>query len=270
MAFKNDNHDDLTKFKNRLWHLMIDKGLDTSQKLAIELFDNKLVTVNSKKDLDVFARKKSAISSIEHKINKHLNADDPKALQAEYAIAYSKFFNCSTDYLFGFSNIKSINPNVKNVCTYLNLSEKAITNIKKNSVKITNIDESITSNNILDLLLSSYKFPYFILELRNLDYLYYEMIHKKYELEQNTISDLGKDLFNKGLNLFEITEKEHFESNETYPKVDDSVLEARDAISLLIDEQYSLELEYENNLKVGKYTLFEYYIEIINDILNHR
>lgn len=94
MARKNDfskrlNKNDTSKFCNRLWGLMQDRGIDRPNTLAVNLCENGYLNTDSET-----ARKT---------INNHLNTEDietakPK-LQVEYIIAYSKFFGCSTDYL---------------------------------------------------------------------------------------------------------------------------------------------------------------------------
>lgn len=106
MAFKSDNHDDLSLFRNRLWKLMSDKGINTAKALAIQLLENNLVEteIRYKKDKvlsekDIQGRK---IDTTKKKIEKHLNSDSALDLQGEFAIAYCTFFKCSADYLFGF------------------------------------------------------------------------------------------------------------------------------------------------------------------------
>lgn len=131
MAIRTENHDDMTQFGNRLWTLMSKKGYDTPRKLAIALFDANLVSVNSKlndytTDEEI---RKNAIGSIEKKITKHLRASAMTNVQGEYIVAYCTHFSCSADYLFGYSNIQSGNPDVRNSCKVTGLSEQAITQL---------------------------------------------------------------------------------------------------------------------------------------------
>lgn len=125
MAYRTLDHDDLSLFKNRLWNLMEEKKITTAKQLAKILYDNALVTVNQKDNYDdlntVYWR---AVSSVEKKIQHHLNSDDTKKLQGEFAEAYCKFFECSSDYLFGF--ISSPTHAITDIKKETGLSEHAI------------------------------------------------------------------------------------------------------------------------------------------------
>ncbi len=82
------NPEDTSKFCNRLWGLMQNKGISHPNTLAVTLCEKGYLSTDSET-----ARKI---------ITKHLNTEcigrDYK-LQVDYIIAYSKFFGCSTDYL---------------------------------------------------------------------------------------------------------------------------------------------------------------------------
>ncbi len=131
MAIKNELHDDLTKFGNRLWALMTKKGYDTPRKLAIALYDANLVSVKSKPNYYTTEEeiRKNAIGSVEKKIMKHLHASTMNNVQGEYIVAYSEYFHCSADYLFGYTDIQSGNPSIKDACKVTGLSEQAITHL---------------------------------------------------------------------------------------------------------------------------------------------
>ena len=131
MAIRTENHDDLTQFGNRLWALMSKKDYDTPRKLAIALFDAGLVTVNSKPndyttEEDI---RKNAIGSVEKKIAKHLHASTMTTVQGEYIVAYCTHFGCSADYLFGYTDVQSGDPDIRNACKVTGLSEQAITQL---------------------------------------------------------------------------------------------------------------------------------------------
>lgn len=134
MAFRSDNHDDMTLFKNRLWKLMENKGIYTPKELAKNLYKKKLATVKHKEDTEFsYERSKDdvAIWSIEKKIQTHLNSNDTSKLQGEYVKAYSTFFGCSADYLFG--NIECTT-HQKQICKDLTgLTEDAIDELIKNN-----------------------------------------------------------------------------------------------------------------------------------------
>ncbi len=80
-------------------------------------------------------RRYSAIGSIEKRIREHLNAKDSKCLQGEYVWAYCKYFSCSTDYLFGFTEVKSPDVDIRKICEKTGLSEQAV-------IKLCNHTES--------------------------------------------------------------------------------------------------------------------------------
>lgn len=126
MALKNEN--DVSDFGKKLLALMIEKGCDTPKALATELYNSKLVVVNSRSD-DVFKKKDNAIGSIEKKIRAHINSNGPDCLQGEFVLAYCKYFGCNADYLFGFTEVKSNNTDVRKICEGIGLSEGAVCNL---------------------------------------------------------------------------------------------------------------------------------------------
>ncbi len=131
MATRNENHDDLTKFGNRLWKLMEAKKIDTPRKLAIELRKNNLVDANTKHNdyNSEQEEEKNKIGSIEKKIRKHIEATNTEKVQGEFIVAYSKYFNCSADYLFGLTDIKTDMPEIRKICELTGLTESSIKSI---------------------------------------------------------------------------------------------------------------------------------------------
>lgn len=118
--------DDLSDFGERLRGLMAGKSL---HEVASDLYNSGLITVtprSSKKERSAFDKRDSAIGSIEKRIREHLNADGPKCLQGEYVIAYCKYFNCSSDYLFGYTDVKSPDVDIRKICERTGLSEQAV------------------------------------------------------------------------------------------------------------------------------------------------
>ena len=130
MAFRTEKHDDLSLFKNRLLDLMLKNGYLSARQLAKALYLKDLVNVNSKQSDDAFYNdddiEKNAIGSIQKKIERHLHADTMEKIQGEYIAAYCRLFNCSADYLFGFTEIQSGNPDIRNACQITGLSEQAV------------------------------------------------------------------------------------------------------------------------------------------------
>ena len=60
---------------------------------------------------------------------KHLHAATMNNVQGEFIVAYTIHFHCSTDYLFGYTNIQSGNPDIRNACKMTGLSEQSITRL---------------------------------------------------------------------------------------------------------------------------------------------
>lgn len=127
MALKNDEK--ISKFGQRLLDMMKEKGCDTTPVLAERLLEEGLVKVNSRKGSDPFKKKNNAIGSIERKIRVHIHSDDGNCLQGEFVIAYCKFFDCSADYLFGFTDIKSPSMDVRAICEKTGLAENSVNNL---------------------------------------------------------------------------------------------------------------------------------------------
>lgn len=135
MSIKND--EGLSGFGQKLMSLMLEVECDTPKALAIKLLELKLVSVKTRGE-DVFKNKENAIGSIEKKIRTHLHSEDASCLQGEFVNAYCKFFNCSADYLFGYTEIKSSDIDIREICEKTGLSQKAVERlIKCNSNEAT-------------------------------------------------------------------------------------------------------------------------------------
>ena len=137
MAYKTYLDEDLSKFGNRLLNMMIGTKFDTAPKLATELYRRHLVSVKQK-STTVFAGpedvEKYAIGSIKKKIEAHINADTPDKLQGEFVRAYCELFQCSADYLFCRTDIKSPDMTVRAICEKTGLSEDAVHVLISNSL----------------------------------------------------------------------------------------------------------------------------------------
>lgn len=120
--------DDLSDFGDRLRRLMVDKSL---HEVATAFYSSGLINVTprnkkNKKERSAFDKRDSAIGSIEKRIREHLNADGPECLQGEYVMAYCKYFNCSADYLYGYTDVRSPDVDIRKICERTGLSEQAV------------------------------------------------------------------------------------------------------------------------------------------------
>lgn len=130
MAIKNDEN--LSQFGQKLLELMGEQDCDTPKALAKKLLEAKLVSVNTR-GKDIYKNKDNAVGSIEKKIRNHLHADDATCLQGEFVNAYCKFFGCSSDYLFGYTDIRTPNVEMRKICEVTGLSEGAISRLMKDA-----------------------------------------------------------------------------------------------------------------------------------------
>lgn len=130
MAIKNDEN--LSSFGQKLLALMKEQDCDTPKALAEKLLDAKLVTVKTR-GKDVFKNKDNAVGSIEKKIRTHLHANDARCLQGEFVNAYCKFFLCSADYLFGYTEIRTPDIEVKEICEITGFSETVVKRLIKDA-----------------------------------------------------------------------------------------------------------------------------------------
>jgi len=141
MALK--NRDDISDFGKRLYGLIADMDSrieDDSEKikspkgLAKKLYDQGLVHVQTKENFNSeYTNYSNAINSIEKKIVRHINTGVIKDQQGEFVIAYSKFFNCSSDYILGLSDVKSPDATVRGICDAIGFSEAVVQKLIENN-----------------------------------------------------------------------------------------------------------------------------------------
>jgi hypothetical protein len=126
---RKQEHNDMSLFKNRLWSLMGEE-YGSPKQLAKCLYDAGLVEVKQRENFnDERIDKNNAYGSIEKKIRKHCNLDTAREVQGEFILAYSQFFGCSADYLLGFTDIRTNNMDIQQICEKTKLSEGAVNRI---------------------------------------------------------------------------------------------------------------------------------------------
>lgn len=118
------NAEDLSEFGARLRDLIVEKG-KTPKTLAKDLLEEGLVKVKFG-GKDITKKADNAIGAVEKKIRTHINAKGPSHLQGEFVLAYCKYFNISSDYLFGLTPLRTNNMDIRNICQITGLSEKAV------------------------------------------------------------------------------------------------------------------------------------------------
>ena len=265
MAHRRIDHSDLSKFGNRLWDLMACKDLDTAHKLANALYDGNYITVKQrKKHESLFDKKKSAVDSIEHKINKHINSETPSILQADYAKAYCDFFQCSYDYLFGQSTIKYIDLDIRKNCEYLDLSEESVKSLRFRG-DVFNKYKPENERNLLDELLSNKDFKDFISTLYDIDLINVKYLKDKEEIENSINNRIGERIKSISPEITEYTE-EDLESFD----LSDKEIEELKLLSKYIEDIRNLDLKHDYDIKVYKYELSEICMAFINTLLTYK
>lgn len=116
----------MSAFSLRLAQLMEVNNLKSPRMLAEQLYDAGLVKVNSQIYDEPSKRRANAIGSIIKKIQAHLKAEDASAVQGEFLIAYSRFFEVSTDYILGLSDYISSDREIEDISQKTGLGESAL------------------------------------------------------------------------------------------------------------------------------------------------
>ena len=195
MAIRND--DNLTPFGQKLLGLMSEKDCDTPKALAKKLLEAKLVTVNTRGN-DVFKNKDNAVGSIEKKIRIHLHAKDATCLQGEFVNAYCKYFDCSADFLFGFTDIRTPDVQIRKICEITGLSEESVNCLQENK-HVNNDDNVFSYTSWWSELLNGYSF--YAIPMSWLDYASRIVeildIDKHIEAAEKASSEVELDLITK-------------------------------------------------------------------------
>ncbi len=89
------------------------------------------------------------------KITKLETGSPGVAINKEILLAYSKFFNVSSDWLLGLSNTQRFSGDIHNASKVTNLSEVAIQKIKSYPVKSQNIFNLIIENGSIEHIIKS-------------------------------------------------------------------------------------------------------------------
>ena len=135
MAISNIPIDELNGFSKRLAILAREHGLGNPEKLAEALYENAECEViirprerkNSEgKKIKSETKEKNAIKRA---IQYHYEEEDAYKIQSTYMYAYSILFDCSLDYLYGKSDIRTSDIVVRDICEKTGLSEKAVINL---------------------------------------------------------------------------------------------------------------------------------------------
>lgn len=136
MAFKNLKLEDLPKFGQRLMGLARENDMVTPAEIAQSLYERcyELVKPGERKNRygKVVKSEENDIKSIIKFVQAHLNEENAYNVQSKYIFAYSQLFECSIDYLYGITKVKSQELDIRQVCEKTGLSESAVINLVEN------------------------------------------------------------------------------------------------------------------------------------------
>lgn len=136
MAFKNMKLEELPKFGQRLMGLAREKDIDTPAEIAQALYErcHELVKPGERKNKDgkVVKSEENDIKAIIKFVQAHLNEGNAFNVQSKYIYAYSQLFDCSIDYLYGITEVRNQNLDIRQICEKTGLSEQAVINIVDN------------------------------------------------------------------------------------------------------------------------------------------
>lgn len=134
------NREDLPELGKRL-HILMDRynksvpedeRINSPKDLATALYDAKLVQVNTRENFNSDEiNKNNAIGSIEKKIVRHMTTGVVSDKNGDYLLAYAKFFECSSDYILGLTDIISNSMEVRQICQLLGFPEGLVLELIK-------------------------------------------------------------------------------------------------------------------------------------------
>ena len=136
MAFKNLKLEELPKFGQRLMGLARENDIDTPAEIAQALYErcHELVKPGERKNKygKIVKSEQNDIKSIIKFVQAHLNEENAYNVQSKYMYAYSQLFYCSIDYLYGITEVRSQDIDIRQICEKTGLSEKAVTHLIEN------------------------------------------------------------------------------------------------------------------------------------------
>ena len=133
MAFKNLKLEELPEFGQKLMGLARENDIETPIEIAQTLYERcyELVKPGERKNKygKVVKSEVNDIKSILKFVQAHLNEENAFNVHSKYVYAYSQLFECSIDYLYGITEVKSQELDVRQICEKTGLSENAVTHL---------------------------------------------------------------------------------------------------------------------------------------------
>lgn len=133
MAFKKLKLEEFSKFGQRLMGLARENDIETPAEIAQSLYTRcyELVKPGERKNKygKIVKSEENDIKSIIKIVQVHLNEENAYNVQSKYMYAYSQLFECSIDYLYGITEVRSQHLDIRQICEKTGLSEKAVTHL---------------------------------------------------------------------------------------------------------------------------------------------
>lgn len=136
MALKNWKLEEFPEFGQRLMGLAREKDIETPAEIAKALYERcyELVKPGERKNKygKVVKSEENDIKAIIKFVQAHLNEENAYNVQSKYMYAYSQLFECSIDYLYGITEVRSYDLDIRQICEKTGLSEQAVSNLVHN------------------------------------------------------------------------------------------------------------------------------------------
>lgn len=228
--------------------LLIGKRSDTQSLIkedgshATYRHSNKVITAGSRRYL-----------SILRQVQKHWKTEDVFKVSHMYILAYSTQFNCSTDYLYGLTDVPTANMEDKEICEKAGITEKALLNLRSITLSYLDHKSGITASTkgskpyITSQILSSPLFAELIDSLHTLDYY----------ISRHTFLNAKKD---KTLSDNRAAESSHCDdSNFSEGEYDEAAENEFVILQDSIDENYL-------RVRTARFESQEFYMLLLDDI----
>lgn len=130
---KNTKPEELEGFGRRLLLLCRENNLYSPTSLAMVLYKEYYEIVqpgtrNNKHGISVKSAEND-VKALTRAVQKHFNIVEAYKVQSHFMYAYSLLFDCSLDYLYGRTDVKSCDLEVREICDKLHITETAVKNL---------------------------------------------------------------------------------------------------------------------------------------------
>lgn len=133
MAFKKLKLEEFPRFGKKLIGLARENDIETPAEIAQSLYRRCYELVKPGERKNKYGKsvksEENDIKSIIKIVQVHLNEENAYNVQSKYMYAYSQLFECSIDYLYGITEVRSQHFDIRQICEKTGLSEKAVTHL---------------------------------------------------------------------------------------------------------------------------------------------